>query len=75
MADSPYDRLNARGHLCADIEHQRKFGIGDQLIDSRAKKVGAPRWPPRTTTLTLYQPPISISMSKKMENDSEKSPV
>ncbi|KAF8423715.1 hypothetical protein L210DRAFT_3560573 [Boletus edulis BED1] len=30
--------LNARGHLCADIQHQRVFKIGEQLIDKRAKK-------------------------------------
>jgi hypothetical protein len=52
--------LNARGHLHADIEHQRArvFRIGDQLIDQRAKR-----------------PPIIIAISKQTEKQSEKSPV
>ncbi|KAH0832344.1 hypothetical protein J3R83DRAFT_13360 [Lanmaoa asiatica] len=61
MTDTPplrRNRLNARGHLCADIQHQRTFKVGDKLIDERVNR-----------------PPIMITISKKVEKQSERSPV
>ena len=46
-----YARLNVRGRLCADVEHQQAPKMVDNLIDNRPTRVRASRWPPWVMSL------------------------